>query len=374
MSEEKKSKEEKNDKKENSKVANSTTACCGDEHKKGNGSIFVWLIIIIAVIGAIIFFQQKQGNNGSEAKPVSDKVSKEVSKAAMDLIEGQLVAPGTKVDIKEVAEESGLYKIKLSVADQEITSYMTKDKKKFIPQLIDVKELENAKDEKNKKNKTAPLTEVQAKSDKPNVELFVMSYCPYGTQMEKGYLPVIKTLGNSIDSKIKFVDYSMHGEKEINENLRQYCIEKNEPNKYADYLTCFLASKSGSEQESKACMKKFGVNANSVKQCMDTTDKKYDITKLAKDKSTYVSGQFPQFNIHKEDNEKYGVEGSPTLVINGELIQTGRDSESILKAICSAFNEQPEACKKELSTTSPSPGFGTGADKTGASDSAGCGA
>ena len=71
--------------------------------------------------------------------------------------------------------------------------------------------------------------------------------------------------------------------------------------------------------------------------------------------------------------EKYGVQGSPTLVINGEVVQTGRDSASLLQTICSAFNEQPEACQTELSATSPSPGFGTGTDETGGSADAGCG-
>jgi hypothetical protein len=79
--------------------------------------------------------------------------------------------------------------------------------------------------------------------------------------------------------------------------------------------------------------------------------------------------------VDKEDVEKYGVQGSPTLVINGETVQAGRDSASILAAICSAFNEPPAACKTELSSTPPAPGFGTGKDSTGgASANAGCGA
>ena len=41
------------------------------------------------------------------------------------------------------------------------------------------------------------------KSDKPLVELFVMAYCPYGTQAEKGLIPVIELLGDKIDASIK---------------------------------------------------------------------------------------------------------------------------------------------------------------------------
>ena len=356
--------------------AETTTAdvCC-DSSSSGGNNIFLWLIIIVAIIGAVIFFQQKKNSTDDGSRPVSEKVSKEVSADALKLIKEQLVAPGTKVEIKEVTEESGLYKIKLVVADQEITSYLTKDKMKFIPQLIDIKELEDTKKDDDTKKQVTPVTEVQTKSDKPKVELFVMSYCPYGTQMERGYLPVLKALGNTVDAKLKFVDYAMHGEKEVKENLRQYCIQKNEPTKLSNYLNCFLATTEGSEAEAQKCLAQAQVNQTLLAQCIAATDAKYKVTELAKDKSSYVSGQFPQFNINKEDNEKYGVQGSPTLVINGEVVQSGRDSESILKAICSAFNEQPEACKKELSNTTPAPGFGTGAKTaTGASDGAACGA
>ncbi|MEN8252260.1 MAG: hypothetical protein ABFQ53_01620, partial [Patescibacteria group bacterium] len=137
MSEEKKTDEQSaEDKKED---ASNKKTCAGGECGEGN-NIFMWLIIIVLVIGAIVFFTQKGGSE--EAKPVSDKVSEEVSAAALELIEGQLVAPGTAIEVGEVTEESGLYKIELSVEGQEVTSYMTKDLTKFIPQLIDAEELE----------------------------------------------------------------------------------------------------------------------------------------------------------------------------------------------------------------------------------------
>ena len=370
------SKEKDSEKSKSSENVETTSAdvCC-DGNSSGGGNIFLWLIVIVAIIGAVIFFQQKKNDAENGSKPVSEKVSKEVSADALKLIKEQLVAPGTEVEVKEVTEESGLYKIELVIADQEITSYLTKDKMKFIPQLIDVKELEGTKEDSDTKKQVTPVTEVQTKSDKPKVELFVMSYCPYGTQMERGYLPALEALGDTVDAKLKFVDYAMHGEKEVDENLRQYCIQENEPTKLNDYLNCFLGTTKGSATESQNCLVQAQINQTLLAQCIATTDDKYKVTELVKDKSSYMSGQFPQFNIDKDDNEKYGVQGSPTLVINGEVVQSGRDSESVLKAICSAFNEQPEACTKELSNVTPSPGFGTGAnDATGASDGAACGA
>jgi len=342
---------------------------CGD--KKCN-STFIWLAVIVLVIGGIIFYQQRNNNGGGEEKEVNSKISEEVKVAATKLIEGQLVAPGTEVVIGKITEESGLYKIEIVVAGQELTSYMTKDKTKFIPQLIDADELEAAE---NSDAAAAPTTEVQTKSDKPKVELFVMSYCPYGTQMEKGILPVLDALGDSVDAELKFVDYAMHGAKEVTENLRQYCIKENEPAKINPYLTCFLASTEGSDAEAKECLVKTNVNQAQLNQCVAATDAKYKVTELLNDKASWVSGQFPQFNVDKDDVEKYGVQGSPTLVINGEVIQTGRDSASLMSAICSSFNEQPAACQTQLSSASPEPGFGTGVAATGStSEEAACGA
>ena len=70
------------------------------------------------------------------------------------------------------------------------------------------------------------------KADKPKVELFVMSHCPYGTQAEKGMIPVVELLKDKISFEVKFVDYAMHGKKELDEQLRQYCIQKEQKAKF----------------------------------------------------------------------------------------------------------------------------------------------
>ena len=343
--------------------------CCG----QGGKRIFIWLVIVVLVVGAIAYFQMQKRNTIGEERPVSEKVSEQVKQSAMELINGQLVPEGTKVEIGKITEESGLYKMVITVEGQEVTSYMSKDMTKFIPQLIDTKELEESKSEEEAAQ--AEAAEVKVKSDKPEVEVFVMSHCPYGTQIERGVLPVLKALGTTVNSKIKFVDYAMHGEKEVKEQLRQYCIQEKEPQKFYAYLDCFLASASGSEAESKTCLATAQINQTLMTQCVAQTDQQFKVTALLSDKSSWVSGQFPQFNISKEDNEKYGVQGSPTLVINGEMIQAGRDSVSLMKAICSAFNTPPAACQTEMPAEAPAPGFGsTAAAATNADASAGCGA
>jgi hypothetical protein len=48
-------------------------------------------------------------------------------------------------------------------------------------------------------------------------------------------------LGEVADVNVKFVQYIMHGQKEADENVVQYCIQKEQKDKYIDYLNCFLA-------------------------------------------------------------------------------------------------------------------------------------
>ncbi len=364
VSEDKKRDVEKSDK---TGEGTSSDAMCADGGccSVGGKNIFVWVIVGLAVIGLAMFVMgKKEKKTDGEAIPVSEEVRQQVTEKTEKML-STLVPEEITVEIGEIMEVSGLYRIAITVDDQKVDSYMTKDLKKFIPQLLDMDEMEK---ENSGEAENTPATEVQAKNEKPVVELFVMSHCPFGTQIEKGILPVVETLGDKMDMTIKFVDYAMHGKKEVKEQLRQYCIQKNEPQKFMTYLSCFLE-----DGDAARCDKVLGVNTVMLNQCVAATDKTYAVTELLEDKSRWVSGQFPQFNVHKEDNEKYGVQGSPMLVINGEVIQSGRDSASLLAAVCSGFEQQPEECQTELSDAAPSPGFGSGPAATGASADAGCG-
>jgi hypothetical protein len=210
-----------------------------------------------------------------------------------------------------------------------------------------------------------PTSSVAVEEDKPNVELFVMSHCPYGTQVEKGLIPVMETLGDKADIEIKFVYYAMHGKKELDEQLNQYCIQKHFPDEYVEYLSCFLET-----GDTQSCLDKVGINQEILNTCIAETDEEYNITADYNDKSTWISGRFPKFSVHLKENQEYGVSGSPTLVIDGKVVRTGRDSASLLSAVCDAFEEKPEECNTKLSSQTPSPGFGF--DGSGSSGG-GCG-
>lgn len=199
----------------------------------------------------------------------------------------------------------------------------------------------------------APPAPNVPKADKPTVELFVMSYCPYGLQMEKAYVPAAKLLAGKADLSVKWVDYAMHGLKEVQENLRQYCIQKEQGGKYLDYLSCFVAS-----TNTTACQQQAGIDSAKLQTCYDAADKQFGLTASYNNQSSWLSGQFPQFNIDKALNDKYSVQGSPTLVINGQEVSSSRSSEAVKQAICAAFNTPPTECQTALRTTQEAAGPG----------------
>ena len=286
--------------------------------------------------------------------------SQEAAQNAINYINENLLQKGVTASLADVVEENGLYKIRLKVGEKEFISYVTKDGKILFPEEgIDL-------EKKIAKEETPTSTQEIQKTDKPDVKLFVMAYCPYGLQMEKAYLPVYNLLKEKADMGIYFVNYIMHEKKEIDENLRQYCIQKEEKEKYYDYLSCFV--KAG---EFEKCLNEAKIDKEKMNSCISETDKEYKITQLYNDKSTWLSGRYPRFDVHTDLNEKYGVQGSPTVVINDKVVEvSSRSPEKFKEVICQAFNSPPEECSQTLSNTTFSPGFGL---ETGTSSGGGCG-
>ena len=273
------------------------------------------------------------------------------------------------VEYVSAKDIGNLYEITVSYKSQEMPVYITKDGEYFVQGAVPLS-TDKSTNKSNQQQSSSQTSADIPKSDKPVVELFVMSFCPYGTQMEKGMIPVVRKLGDKIDFEIKFVNYAMHTSKgEVGEELNQYCIQKEQNDKYLDYLSCFLEKGDG-----KTCLNKIKIDTSKLKICTDKTDKEFDVTKNLEDKSSWASGKFPKFMIYNEDNKKYGVKGSPTLIINGQQVKTGRDAQSILNTICGAFTNSPEECNTDMTSFgTPTPGFGYGT-QGGSATSAGCGA
>lgn len=291
----------------------------------------------------------------------------EAKAAAEKFINENLLPPNVKATVKSAVLEGDVYNVSLNVGGKDYTSYMTRDGGKFFQSGIDTATYaqENAANQAadnqaaDSNGAAAPPANAP-KSDKPKVELYVFTYCPYGTQAEKGIIPAVKLLGDKIDFKIRQIG-AMHGEYEKTEALRQLCVEKQSPSKFLDYAQAFaLDSAIGacgsntqcSEPLVNALFAKLGINKSSIDACMKT-----DGTAL------YAS--------EEANAQSKSIGGSPTLVINGVQSSAGRDSASYLAGICAAFNTPPAECSKQLSSAAPAPGFGAGVGAAGGA-AAGC--
>lgn len=311
------------------------------------------------------------GTGQPVANQAADKnLLDKLKKIAQDYINGNLLSEGTTATVTDIKPAFGLHEltVKLSTSTEPVVSYISNDGTKFFPQGLDITAA--AKVVENTNTNTNTNTQANANittTAVPTVELFVMSHCPYGTQMEKGLLPVLQELGNSVDFKLKFVYYAMHGQKEVTEQMNQYCIQQEQPTKLLPYLQCFLAAGDGA-----GCLTSTGVDQTKLATCVASTDASFGITAGYNDQSTWLSGNYPLFNIYKADNTTYGVSGSPTLVVNGQKVSSSRDSASLLKTVCQYFTTKPAACSATLSSSAPSAGFGFNVAAS-SNTTAGCG-
>ena len=292
--------------------------------KQKNLTLPIVIIIAALIIGGAIYLNPKKTAGFLSAQEAGQK--------AIDFI-NQNIFSGQNVtaSLIDITESNGLYKMKIAIEGEEIETYLSLDGKLLFPQFVTMETEEEA-------------TAGGQKSDYPDVKLFVMTHCPYGLQAQKTILPVYNLLKDKADIGIYFVYYIMHEKIEIDENLRQYCIQQDNKDKYFKYLECFTG-----EQNTTKCLAQAGIDVNKTNSCISQTDQQFKVTESYNNKSTWLSGRYPLFDVHKDLNEKYGVGGSPTLIINDKDSSAERTPEGYKKAICEAFNVAPEECNQVLS-------------------------
>ncbi len=293
-------------------------------------SFILGAIIIVFVVGNIFGLT---GNLSLTGRSVSGNTAGENLVAYLE-------DNGYTAEISSIKESEGFYLVDFLMNGKESSVYMTKDGKNVISGLVPL----ITEDTSNTSSENVP------KSDKPTTELYVFTYCPYGLQMEKAIIPVIKLLGDKIDFKIRQIG-AMHGEYEKVEAERQLCIEKNYPAKFLDYVLAFAEDTSiGSCNGDATCLtpklsalySKLGFDASKINSCMTSEGETL-------------------YNAEVSNSNSKGVSGSPTLLVNGVNAQVSRSPDAVKTSLCTAFNNVPSECSQILSTSQASAGFGSGA-------------
>lgn len=304
----------------------------------------VVLVLLVNVLGI-------SGNN----------LSKDV--AGKNLLDYYIASGASGLTFVNISEVSGVYQVNFDYKGAVVPMYITKDGKLAGSLNLIVPVLDSGP--------TTPPPQDIPKSDKPVVELYVFTYCPYGLQMEKAMIPVAKLLGSKIDFKIRQIG-AMHGEFEKIEAQRQLCIQKEYPAKVLDYMLAFAGDLTCTVNQGTStspyyafngdvnCLtgkitslfSKLGINANTISSCMPSTG-------------------LSLYNAEVSNAGAKGFGGSPTITINGVEAQLSRSPDAVKTAICAAFNTVPSQCSQNLSTEQASPGFGASAG-SGSATSAQC--
>ncbi len=161
------------------------------------------------------------------------------------------------------------------------------------------------------------LTSRIARVGKPTLELFVMSYCPFGVQAEEKIIPIVKEFGNKIDFKLQFIAQekeassaqditpftSLHGYPEVAENIRQLLIAQEYPEQYLDYILCRGKKLDKSWED---CAEKLDIDVVKIQELFDSPE----------------AEQLFRENIKRA--VELGVRASPTILVDGHQFRANQ--------------------------------------------------
>ncbi len=176
-------------------------------------------------------------------------------------------------------------------------------------------------------------------SEKVKLEFFVMSQCPFGTQVEKAIDPVLDKMGANIDFNLEFIGNkdpnqetgynAMHGQSEVKGNIWQLCAINHYAAdfKYMDFILCQNKNMRAIPTNGESCAKEVGMDVAKMKGCAEGQE----------GKDLYGA------SIQKAQSKK--ATGSPTIFLSGRRYGGGRTENDFMRSICNEFKgTRPEAC------------------------------
>lgn len=307
----------------------------------------VFGIIIVAVIVTAAVTMLIMGNGGDENSLVPNNTMNtvppdECAADAISYVNANLASAGSNVTFVSVSERNGVYLIEGNYQNQNVYFYATEDCHFLFTRGYDLSQ--PVATPTPSPTPTSPPEPM--KTARPSVELFVMSFCPYGVQAENAMEPVVDLLGQKADINVRFIARvqgdsvdsvsSLHGPPEAKEDLRQLCVMDRYPDKFWEYLMlineeCYPVWRDATQLESCQQNVTTSLGMTGIDACAGGTE---GLALLRADE-TITKG--------------YGVTGSPTLMINGQKYSGQRTPEAFKQAICDRFETPPEECEVDLS-------------------------
>ncbi|MBN1175612.1 hypothetical protein JXA48_03135 [Candidatus Woesearchaeota archaeon] len=185
------------------------------------------------------------------------------------------------------------------------------------------------------KTKTTKTNNLVEKVDGAlDVELYVMSQCPYGVQAENTMFQAIKEIG--LENFNLNVDYiatdlgggefdSLHGDAEAQGDIVQLCVNEHAGQQaYLDVVLCMNKNSGSIPGNWESCAK--GLDTDAIKTCYEGDEGKELLSK----------------SILKAQSRQ--ATGSPTIIVNDNRYSGGREVLDFKRAFCGSFETQPEGC------------------------------
>jgi len=315
----------------------------------------IFLVFVGIALGAFYFLVFQSHN---ESVPEDVLSAEDAGQKAIEYIVENFFNGDASASLLKTAEESGLYKIKFEIGGTEYDSYVSKDGKFLFPDTIDMEP---------PSLKEIPKTEV------PKVQVFVMSFCPFGNQAEEIMMPVQNLLGDKADIELNYVIYSnygsgypeycldeenkycsMHGIQELNQNVREICVQKYQSEKFWDFVKEIneKADYKNVDEKWESIAKDLGIDVEKVKKCQAEQGESLLAQELALNKISYPV----QDSARHKGQEEITIAGSPTIVINGVVYDGDRSPDAYKEGVCSGFLNRPSECNQKLETESKAEG------------------
>jgi len=182
------------------------------------------------------------------------------------------------------------------------------------------------------------VSQLVCREEKKNdVQVFIMSDCPYGRQAIVALKSVVDNFGSNLTFAVHYIAgesggkfSSLHGQYEVDEDIIQLCTKKHSPQVWFNYMYC-RSLKSVSGADWKVCAKNTSVDIAAVQACFDGDEGKA---------------------LLREDMkiaDSIGIGASPTWIANNRYQFSGIDAETIKTNICS-HNPTLSACNATLSS------------------------
>ncbi|MFW6378389.1 MAG: DsbA family protein [Nanoarchaeota archaeon] len=169
-----------------------------------------------------------------------------------------------------------------------------------------------------------------------SVTMYVMSQCPYGVQAQDTMIPAVQDIGeDNVDLRTEYIAsdngdgtfQSLHGQSEVEGNIVQLCAEQYAPEKHLDLIMCMNENQDNIPDNWKSCAEELNMPVEDIKGCYEGSEGK-DLLRES---------------LEKAQNAE--ATGSPTIFIDGERYEGGRQEADFKRAICTAFEgEKPKAC------------------------------